>query len=167
MSQYPSNFGQSPGGPSYGGPSYGGPGGPPYAGGPQQPAPKKGPNWLLIVGIVVGVLALGGAALGVCCCGGGWAAFGGALQMNADAVAKAVRDNPVVQEHVGDITSITLNFEETATASEEAPERFAYDVKGSKGSGLLVVENNNDINAMEIYYGELILPNGEVYDLGY
>lgn len=159
MSQYPSNFGPSTGGtPS---------GSPPYAGGPQQPAPKKGPNWLLIVGIVVGVLALGGAGLGVCCCGGGAAMFGTVFQMQANAVKVAVAENPVLQEHIGDISKIELNFEESAAASEGGPQRFAYDVTGSKGSGLLVVETNNDIENMEIYYGELTMPSGEVHDLEY
>ena len=165
MSQYPSNFGQQPGGQSPGGPSHGGPGGSPYSGAPQQPAPKKGTNWFLIIGAIVGVFVIGGAGLGVCCCGGGWAAIGGAMQMNADAVAASLRDNAVVQEHIGDIASIKMNWEESAAASEGGPQRFAFDVTGSKGSGLLVVESNNNFENMEIYSGELILPSGEQYDL--
>lgn len=93
--------------------------------------------------------------------------LGTVFQMSADAVKVAVADNAVIQEHIGDITSITMNIEESGAASEEGPQRFAYDVTGSKGSGLLVVETNNNVEHMEIYYGELTLPSGESYDLGY
>jgi hypothetical protein len=165
MSQYPSNFGQSPGGPSYGGPPHAGPGGSPYAGAPQRPAPKKGPNWLLIIGIGVGVLALGGAALGVCCCGGGALAFPALTQVVGDEVAKQVKDDPAIQEHIGDIEKITYNFTESMEASADGDERMAFDVEGSKGSGLLIVEGANSGNEIDVTYGELVMPDGGTFYL--
>ncbi|HEV7282105.1 MAG TPA: hypothetical protein VGN57_18020 [Pirellulaceae bacterium] len=165
MSQYPSNFGQSPGGPShggpsYGGPSYGGPGGSPYASGPQQPAPRKGPNWLLIIGIAVGVLALGGAAFGICCCGGGALAIPALTQVVGDEVAKQVADDPVIQERIGDIEKITYNFGESMEASSDGGEMMAFDVEGSKGDGLLIIEGDNNGDQLNITYGELVMPDG-------
>jgi hypothetical protein len=160
MSQYPSNFG-----PSSGGPSYGGPGGSPYAGAPQQPAPKKGPNWLLIIGIGVGVLALGGAGLGVCCCGGGALAFPALTQVVADEVATQVADDPAIQEHIGTIEEITYNWNESMEASSEGDERMAFDVSGSKGSGLLIVEGASGGGDIDITYGELVLPDGGTFYL--
>lgn len=175
MSQYPSNFGQQPGGssfggPTYGAPSHGAPGGSPYAGPGgmhQQPAPKKGPNWLLIVGIVVGVLGLGGAAAGVCCCGGGFAMFSFGMQMSADAVKAEVADNPVIQERIGPIESITMNIEKTGQYGGGAENTIAYDISGPNGSGILVVEQSDDIENMQIYSGRLITSDGEEIDLGY
>jgi hypothetical protein len=160
MSQYPSNFG-----PSSGGPSYGGPGGSPYAGAPQQPAPKKGPNWFLIIGVGIGALVLGGAAVGVCCCGGLGLAVPALTQVVGDEVAKQVADDPVIQEHIGDIETITYNFTESMEASADGDERMAFDVSGSKGSGLLIVEGANSGDEIDITYGELIMPDGGTFYL--
>ena len=85
----------------------------------------------------------------------------------ASAVTEAVRDDPTIQEHIGDIESLTINMEATSEVQiDEGKRTYAFDIEGSKGSGQLVakiVEQGNDEVGIES--GRLIV-DGQEHPLG-
>jgi hypothetical protein len=101
-----------------------------------QPTPQKsgGSSTLKIVLIVLGVL-------GVLCCGGiGAAVYFGAGYLNemmATVVSDAVKTSPEVKAEIGEVESITINYEGIAEEQEASGEAgvLVYDVKGSTGEG--------------------------------
>lgn len=107
-------------------------------------APKKS-NVLLYV-----LLGIGGVALLVCCGCAGTMYFGGSSIMNAalTAAAEEVRPSlaadPVVQEHIGEIESVTVNFSSMMAEAQanqkagNAEQRMVIDIKGSKANGQAV-----------------------------
>jgi hypothetical protein len=104
---------------------------------PQIPeAPRKsGGSWLLIV---LGVL-VGGGVLCCLCCGGlmmmGWGQIGKVVKAN-------IESDPVVQEQLGEIESAKMNLTKATQYLQENPGKniMAFDIKGSKGSGVVYVE---------------------------
>lgn len=110
---------------------------------PRDPAmdrPPRGKNtstwiWIVILGVVVGLptLIIGGAVL--TCCGGGAGLVYFGLDVVAEQVADDLRDHPVIQEQLGGIDEIDVDF--TASAAADGDEEFVFKVKGPKGSGTL------------------------------
>ena len=72
--------------------------------------------------------------------------------------------NPVIQEHIGSIEELTIDF--TATGEADGDDVFVFEVKGDKGSGVVTAEFVTiDENSEELRSGKLDLPSGETYDL--
>ncbi len=81
--------------------------------------------------IVLGVLALVFVIGGVGCYFLVQKAFG----TMEDSLKAAIKDNPVIVEHLGELKEVDLNL--TATGEGGGGNKFAFDVTGSKGSGMV------------------------------
>ena len=108
---------------------------------------------LLIVLGAVAVLLLGLAGLGYW----GWTLF-------TEQAKQALNDNPVIQEHIGEIDKLTLDFEATGNAKGE--DSFVFRIEGSRGSGVVTADFVSvDDDTEEIRAGTLKLESGETHDL--
>jgi hypothetical protein len=140
----------------------------PYAASPSTPpnAPKKS-NVLMYVLIGVGVTLLVG------CSGcGGLMMWGGMNAMNlvASTLKPTLQSDPVIQEHIGDIQSLNMNFVATGQEGEKnkqpaGQERVVFDIKGSKGSGQVVGKVEPAGQQVKLGNGELRMSTGEKFPL--
>jgi hypothetical protein len=126
----PQGFGPSPYDPTNPYSTLGGP--------PGMHPPRKSNAWLWILGIGGGILGLG---LLCCGCFGGLFYFGWG-QMN-EMVKQQIQNDPVIQEHIGEVYSVSANVMATGQEVQANPPPpgdnvLVFDVKGSKGSGQLV-----------------------------
>ena len=103
---------------------------------PQQPhqATAGKPVWVVLA--IILVMLVGGTAI---CCGGMFFVGSWGLDIVAQDIARQLRDDPVIQEEIGEIEEISMNL--TASATHADDETFVYDVRGSKGSGELTVQS--------------------------
>ena len=133
----------------------------PVPGAPEDPyAPRRKKSGCGIVALVVG-LVVGCGVLAALCCGGLFL-FG--TRTVAEQVKTDLRGNPVIEEHLGPIDTIELDW----IASQNAPgeDEFVFDVEGPKGTGRIqVVTETVDAETEDVVSGTLELPNGETYDL--
>lgn len=85
--------------------------------------------------------------------------------MLAADIEMQVRDHPVIQEHIGEIEELEVDF--VRSAALEDPDTFIYDIRGNRGSGELTVKSvaNWDDDVEQIVGASLRLENGEVIDL--
>lgn len=121
----------------------------------REPKPA-GRNWILL-------LVLAGGLMFLLCCGGlgglaffGWSIFTGKAQA-------VLQNNPVVQEHIGEIREMKFDF--AATGNEPGDDVLVIHVTGTKGSGTVTVKLvTNDVGGEELS-GTLRMSTGEVYDL--
>lgn len=106
-----------------------------------NPAPPKERSTLKVVLIVVGSLMLVGL-LG--CCGMMALAYFGFNSGLNQELRPQLAENPVIQEELGEIESISFDFGETMTAAQSRPGEsvMSCEVTGSKGSGTVVIEVN-------------------------
>jgi hypothetical protein len=137
---------------------------PDWAASPYGPYPpprrSSGCFWALLAGGILGASLL--------CCGacGGLVFFG--LELIEDEIADSLKDDPVIQEHLGEVSSVELNMweslrEEMKNPTEADEESWmAFDVKGSKGSGRVVGKSvtNPETDLEELKEGRLRLPDG-------
>lgn len=103
---------------------------------PTQPA--KSSSGLKVVLIVVAVIVL----LGLLACGGMLAlVYFGFNQMNT-ALRDEVETKQVVQDEIGDITAIKMDWGDTSKRAEAGGnnQTLSYSIEGNKGSGHLLVE---------------------------
>ena len=121
-------------------------------------APKRSNRGCLIAGIVVAVIVGGGLAFLLCC--GGMAYF--SIGVYADSIGEQLRDNPVVREQIGDIQEVKFNI--AASGAVAADNMQAFDVVGSKGSGMLRVRLDDTVQPPKVVSGTL-QANGETFDL--
>jgi len=140
----------------------------PYAPSTQPVAPKKS-NVLLYVLGGIGIVFL------VCCLGCvGTLWFGGSSLMNAgmnavgEQMKPSLQRDPVVQEHIGDIKKVTMNFMESTEATQKSqekggPQRMVFELEGSKGKGKVTGTPNNQ--EQKLMNGELKMSTGETYPL--
>jgi len=149
-------FGQQPGFGTGGGVN-------PYANPPGvgAPPPRKSNAWIWILGIV-GVLGLG---MVICCGAGGYFAYSAGVNMMAEMVKEAVADDPQVQEHIGEITSMPMNL---IKSTEETEKRgtgdniLVFEAKGTKGNGEFIVHQPKRPQPGEVFKKiDLRLPSGE------
>lgn len=140
----------------------------PYAASPSTPptAPKKS-NVLMYVLLGVGAVLL----VGCCGCGGlMWWGGNQAFNLVASTVKPSLQADPVVQEHVGEIESLSMNIMATGQEAEtnkqpQGQERIVFDVKGSKGSGQIVGKVEPDgAGQAKLSNGELRI-NGQTFPL--
>lgn len=102
-----------------------------------QPQPKRSTAWIWILLLLV----IGGGGLLMCCGGGGALVYFG-LGVMGEEVAEQLRDHPVIQEQLGGIDEIDVDF--TASAARDDDEEFVFNVKGPKGSGTLITRTITD-----------------------
>lgn len=128
-----------------------------YYGAPPKEDTRLIPIWVWIV--LGGLLGMGGLT----CCGcGGLMWFG--LNVQADELKASLKGNPVIEEHIGEITDLSIDFGETI--GHDGSETTVCRVKGTKGSGKIVGETTaNELNNEVFRSGELILPDGTKHDL--
>ena len=169
LTWFSSGFGPGQGGGGFGQqPGFGAGGGVnPYSNPPGvgAPPPKKSNTWIWILGIV-GVLGLG---MVICCGGFGWWAFSQGTQMVAEFAKQEVQDHPVIVEHLGGITSTSMNFIKSTQETEKrgsGTNTFVIDVKGPKSEGELLVEQARNPQPGEMFSKiDLRMPSGEVFSI--
>jgi hypothetical protein len=123
------------------------------------PPAKKGWGIGCIIGIIA--IVLGGGTL-VCCgsfFGLGFFAANFALTLSADQV----KQNPVVKQHVGEVTACNIDL--TATGELNKPEHFVFNVEGTKGKAVVTVHVQAQGENVRILDGNIRLPTGETYEL--
>ncbi len=112
--------------------SYGNPNSPSssqYTPGPYlNPQPPQQSNTVLwwVLG-VLGVLGIGSI---VVCCGGGYAMYHYGTQFLADTIKPQIENDPAIEEHIGEITAMPLNFSETQKHQND--NIIVFDVQGTK-----------------------------------
>jgi len=115
-------------------------------------------NSALIISIIV-VLVLLGISILACC--GGVVSFGWGVYV--EEVKIELEGNPVIQEHIGEISEISTNF--TKSAVEDDEDVFVFEISGPNGSGT-VTGKFEDIDDSEVLTsGKLKTSTGKTYDL--
>ncbi len=107
-------------------------------------APKKSKKTLWIVlGIVGGLLLL--------CCGGfsilSYVGYQAGTSMLGEIAKDAASQSPEVQAELGNIESVKMNFAETGKAGGAG--NMAFDIVGSKGSGVIIIRINQATNQLD------------------
>ncbi|QDU31957.1 hypothetical protein ETAA8_71190 [Anatilimnocola aggregata] len=137
----------------------------PYAPASTQPVAPKKSNVLLYV-----LLGIGGVALLVCCsCGGiGYFGFNQALGMVAQQIKPQLQTDPVIQEHIGTIDTLSMNMTKSVSEAEQNKKQgfLVFDIKGEKGSGIVMgrVDQTNPQQA-RLAEGELRMADGQSFPL--
>ena len=136
----------------------------PYgAGNTMQPAPKKSNTWLWIL------LGVGGVAvLGCCGCAGiAWWGMGAGMNMVAQQIRPGLENDPVVQQHIGEIETFDWNLMATGEATEKSTgeDVMVWDVKGSKGSGQISGTVDQAAGGVKLKNGKLKMKSGEEFNL--
>jgi hypothetical protein len=120
--------------PGYGPPSY-----------PPQQDSSSTIIWIvvLVLVVVIGLPILIVALIFLGCCGVFGFTMYSVSQLPADGVKQQYNNHPVIQQHIGDIQSASLNF--TDTGAEQQKQQpgpgasiLVIDVRGTKGSGQIV-----------------------------
>src|SRR5688572_5449554 len=126
-----------------------------------DPSPQRDQSsstiiWIivLVLVLVIGVPILLVAVMLLGCCGLGIGAYS-AAQMTGEMARQQYGNHPVIQEHIGDIQSISPNF--AATSEEQQKPASAgtsvivFDVSGPKGSGQLIAQQQPGGEAGNMY----------------
>lgn len=117
--------------------------------------------------LIIGILVGGGLALLICCGGAvffGVGLFGYGFSEITRQVQVEIEDNPVIVEHIGEISS----FEHDMGMSLDEPgeDTFVFHISGDKGSGTLRADCITiDADHEDVPRGELIMDSGESYQL--
>lgn len=122
---------------------------------------RSSTNWPLII---FGIVAAGGLLMIVLCCGGGWFAFRFGMGVLTEEVRAELDDNAVIQEHIGAIQTLSMDYtKSTAAAGDDV---FVFRIEGDKGSGYVTVESvTNAEGTEEVAGGSLKLDTGETFPL--
>jgi hypothetical protein len=125
----------------------------------QSPARPKGGKGCLIGCSIAGVLGV------MVCCGGGVMLIFVGVSFLADEYQRQLAGNPVIIEHIGDIESMEASWSATIEEAQKAGDQgtgapVAFEVEGSKGSGTLLVEQDQSGGGSMIKSATLILPDG-------
>lgn len=108
------------------------------------------------------MIGLGVAFLAIV--GGGYAVYQYGIGMIEDEVRQDLAGNPVVLSHLGEIQELSLDYPETGALPGE--EDFAFQVRGSRGAGILRATVVTGADGYEhVTRGTLTLENGETVDL--
>ena len=107
--------------------------------------------WIVVIGGLLLVLAM--AALVAF----GWGLF-------SDSAQSALQDDPAIQQHIGTIESMSLNFDGTSDAP--GTNEFVWDVEGDKGKGRVLAHLVTDADGERLESGTLTLPDGREIPLG-
>jgi hypothetical protein len=123
--------------------------------------PKKSNTLWWVLGII-GVLTVGGALL---CCGGIYFTFRFVSDAIGEQVKLAVSQEPVIQEHIGTISDMGMNFTATSQTGGGGNQKFVFDVVGDKGTGQLEVLMDTREGQQAIESCVLVLPNGDRHEI--
>jgi hypothetical protein len=105
---------------------------------------------VLVLVLVVGLPILAVAVLFLGCCGVFGFTMYSVSQIPAEMVKQQYNDHPVIQQHIGNIDSASLNF--AATGEEQQKQQpgqqppgtsiMVIDIRGPKGSGQFIGEQS-------------------------
>ena len=127
---------------------------------PEDPyAPRRSNSGCTVFAIIFGAIAGVGVLILLCCGGGIYFAMD---TMVANQVAEDLRDNPVINEHVGRIRDTDFVFSDSFAAG---PDEYVIEVVGTKGNGRLIVETEDAGGKEHVISGFLETPDGERHDL--
>ena len=116
---------------------------------------KVSSGCLIIVAVVIVVVI-----------GGGYMLYRTGVGMLAEMVQVAIRDNPVVLEHIGNIEEIEFDVKGTAAFGQK--DILVFNVEGSKGSGelrVVIAEDKREGEQVSINQGSLRMADGQTFDL--
>ena len=97
------------------------------------------------------------------CCGGGVLLVQFGVGTLGDQLERQVASNPAIVEHIGDIESFEVNWSATIEEAQKTGEQDAgliFEIKGSQGSGQLLVKQDKAGDGSSIDSATLILPDG-------
>ncbi len=95
---------------------------------------------------------------------GGWAMVRLGLDVFANDVEFELRDNPVIIEHIGRIEELEVDL--TASLSTPEDDDFVFEVRGTKGSGLIHATCvTRDDGTEAVTAGTIQLESGATLDL--
>lgn len=134
---------------------------------PQKPQQPKKSSTLLYV-----LAGISGACLLLCLgCGVyGFLLVSNGMQQASKELIVQVQPHPLIQEHIGKVQSLSMNFGESVSINEGkvGKKTAVFDIVGDKGSALLFgeVDDGHDRPAR---FGQatLLLPNGETHLLSF
>lgn len=134
----------------------------PFGGGqsPYQQQPKSSMLWLWIL--------LGVGGVGLLCCGGCGGLFYLGLNAAGGEMVARLNADPVAQEHLGTVTSATMDVMAMGEESQRAgPGKsiLVFNVVGDKGSGKVIAEQ--EPGAQQFKNARLRMPTGEEFPLGF
>lgn len=129
---------------------------------PGYAPPKRSSAWLWIL------LGCGGVSALVCCgCGGFiYFAMNTGFKVMEQELAKRLKDEPAIQEHLGEVESVTFDFWASTKESQDRGKVFVFHVKGSKGNGD-VLGKQPEPGGQMIRDAKLVLPDGNEVDLSF
>ena len=129
--------------------------------GAARPPKKKGGNAFAVwAAVIVG----GGLLAVVVCCGGTFGVAQLAFASMEEDVRKDLAGNPVVNERLGGITAVDLEF--LASADHPDEDVFIFDLTGPKGTGRAVIDcGDTPDGGLWVRGGTLELPDGTSLDL--
>ena len=128
----------------------------PPMGPPDRPSNSKTP-WIIGGLVGFGIMCL-------VCCGGITMLAKVGLDMVSEDIKRQVREEPTIQENIGEIESMSMNL--IASGSHDDDETFVYDLKGSLGSGELTVRSiTNDSGGESIESASLKTSDGRTFEL--
>ena len=89
------------------------------------------------------------------------------MDIVTSGVQEQVAGTPAMQEHIGDIQSFSVNFVETGEAANEYGDDdvLAFDVKGSKGSGQVIVKTSPGPDGSPNVVWAKLRTGGEEFDI--
>lgn len=125
-----------------------------------QPPPRKSSKvwlWLLL-----GLGGLGVAAL-VCCGAVGIWGMGALNNVMTQAMQEELGGNPIIQQHIGQIESVSINIGATQKLQQGGGNDGAavMDIRGDKGSGQLIILQRPGQQPTI----DLKLPSGETFNV--
>lgn len=136
---------------------------PRFAPGPTDLPPGKrgGLSGGCLLALILGVLGFTGMVV----CGG---ALGYLMKVGFDQLAAEVRaefaNHPVLVERLGEIQSVETDF--LGSIANEDDEEFVYRLRGTQGSGMLIVVQTTLSDGTEAYHRvTLRLPSGEEIEI--
>jgi hypothetical protein len=110
----------------------------------------------------------GGGVLALLCCGCGGLVFF-SLNFMEESFKKELANDPVVQEHVGEVESVDWDFVKSAEEADGkgGPAPMVLHVKGSKGEADVIGEQagSDEEGNLKLRNGVLRLPSGEEFKL--
>lgn len=117
------------------------------------PKPKRGKGCLIGCGIAA-ILGL------VVCCGGPVLLVNTGVGALGEQLQRQVANNPAIVEHIGDIQSFEVSWSATIEEAQRTGEQDAglvFEIKGSEGSGRLLIKGDQGGGGLDS--ATLILPD--------
>jgi hypothetical protein len=123
------------------------------------PRRKSGGKGCLIGCSIAGVLGL------LVCCGGGAMMIPFGISILTSDYQQQLAGNPVIVEHIGEIESLEMSWSATFEEAQKSDGQgsaapIAFEVKGSKGSGTLLIQQDQSGGGGGIKSATLVLPDG-------